>query len=353
MAQFINFGRGIDGTVPSSGTYAGTNLSCAGASGTTTINYSGSFTDGDLVLIHQSRGSGVGAWEINQITAANTVAIPLSYTYTDSGNSQAQIIEIKEYLGGDISGTLTGNAWDGNVGGIIPIMCSGTLTVSGSISLNALGMRGGTLSISNDSQQGEGDVGAGVTSQSANGGGGGGGSDPGFGGGGGGGHASTGSAGSGSGNGAAGAATGQSDLSFATLGNGGGKGGDSLGGNGGTGGGGLFVFANNFVVTGGITLTGSAGSGTDPGSPTARGGGGGGSGGFFMLKAGSATIGSSLITSLGGSGGAGVTGGGTGGAGSVGRIRLEVCSLSGATNPSASSSIGGFSYCNTIFGGVL
>jgi hypothetical protein len=48
-----------------------------------------------------------------------------------------------------------------------------------------------------------------------------------------------------------------------------------------------------------------------------------------------------LITATGGSGGT------SAGSGSVGRIRIEACSRTGTTNPLASESVGGFSYCGS------
>ena|SRR3990167_4016829 len=41
-----------------------------------------------------------------------------------------------------------------------------------------------------------------------------------------------------------------------------------------------------------------------------------------------------------------------GGAGSVGRIRIEACSRTGTTNPAASESIGGHSFCGSFVGAI-
>jgi len=113
MSQYINdslsgkpFGDGIDGNriISSNTTFAQTTRGCSGTVGTNTLNLASSgFSNGDLIWIHQSRGNGVGQWEINRITsgggtASLTLQRNLSYTYIDSGASQAQVILVRRYL---------------------------------------------------------------------------------------------------------------------------------------------------------------------------------------------------------------------------------------------------------------
>ena len=52
MSQFLGFGDGHDLTVPTSGVYAGTNMSCSGSSGSTTLTCGGAWIAGDIILIH-------------------------------------------------------------------------------------------------------------------------------------------------------------------------------------------------------------------------------------------------------------------------------------------------------------
>ena len=88
-------GNGSDGalTISSNTTFSANNESCSGTGGATTLTTSSTgFADGDLVLIHQSRGTGVGQWELSKVasgggTSTLTLDENLIYTYTDSGSS--------------------------------------------------------------------------------------------------------------------------------------------------------------------------------------------------------------------------------------------------------------------------
>ena len=63
------FGNGSDGTYTSGTIPTLTVRSCSGAISSSTITLtSAGFTDGDVVLIHQTRGTGAGQWEINRIS---------------------------------------------------------------------------------------------------------------------------------------------------------------------------------------------------------------------------------------------------------------------------------------------
>lgn len=373
MVQFLGWGGGGDGAVPASGTYGGTNSTCSGTAASTTLNKSSTFTVGDIVLIHQSRGTGVGQWELNQVAtdgggATLTLVNPLAYTYTDSGASQAQIIEVKEYTGGTISATLTASAWNENVGGILPLLVNGDLVVTGTIDMNALGYQGGNSELgglNSIAGQGDGTTAAPAASNSANGSGGGGGDQKvGNGvdaaGGGGAGHVNAGSAGEDGGEagvdkGLGGSGSiGSADLITAVFGGGGGAGGNqnnstdgwNSGGEGGAGGGFLLIFAKSVDLSGATIVrsngaNGSAQSGG--GSNGAGGSGGGGAGGSIFIKAITANIGTNKVECAAGTGN---TFARNGGDGSIGRIRVEACSITGSVaTGSYSSSAGGFDFC--------
>jgi hypothetical protein len=370
MGQWLGFGDGHDSAVPSSGTYSGTNQSCSGSSGSTTLTCGGTFTAGDIILIHQTRGTGVGNWELNQVVSDNGATLTLKYalsnTYTDSGDSQAQVIEVKEYAGGTISGTLTCNAWDGDKGGILPILCSGKLTISGTVHANAKGFRGGPVQTGTPKKtgyQGEGATGAYSTSASANGNGGGGGGTSGCGfdilGGGGGGGLGTGGTAGGSGQctaGAAGGTDGGATLADMVMGGGGGASGlgarDTATGVGGDGGGIIIIFARELAISGSVTSNG--GNGTNgAGSDNYYGGGGGGAGGSILVKTQTGTLGTNKITASNGSGAAGGGNGNAGGNGGNGRVRVESCSYTGSANdPTPSYSTGGHDFC-AVLGGMI
>ena len=369
--QFVGWGDGHDLVVPSSGTYGGTNVSCSGASGSRTLTCGGTFTVGDMIMIHQSRGTGVSQWEVNWVVSDNgatlTLLYPLSYTYTDSGNSQAQVIEVKEYSSGTISGTFVCNAWDQDKAGIIAFCVSGKLTITGTVNagngtytnkgyiqgtgqLDALGKRGWS---------GEGTTGVRVWKGNDDG------SDNGSGGAGGIERHDGGGGGAGGGNGAkgtnggqppvadpvaqGGAAAGNAALTNMVFGGGGGGGGRSdtnAGCQAGAGGGIIVIFARELVTSAGYIKSGGAAAGGGSGN---EGGGGGGAGGSILIKTITATIGTNRISAPGGAGNAGGGSGLAGGAGAAGRVRIESCSYTGSANsPTPSYSTGGHDFCGSV-----
>ena len=351
----LPFGDGIDGSYNSSTIPTMTYRSCSGSSGsrTLTLGFAG-FSNGDLILIHQTRGTGAGQWEINRVvsgggTTSLTLQTPLQYTYTDSGNSQAQAVKIPRYTNVTVpsGANWTVPDWNGDVGGIFVFAAKKTTIITGTVTANGKGYVGAVSSIYNNwNNYGEGTNGAASTSSpgsgAPNGSGGGGGKDavttfPG--GGGGGGHATAGtngSAGSGGGGGTGGVQVGSANLSNLLFGGGGGAGGAQndtswhTGGTGGKGGGIFITFSKNLTITGAISSAGLAGGNAS----TKAGGGGGGAGGAILMVCAVATLGTNRVTSAAGSGGAGNSGGGNGGAGSVGRIAIHYSvSYSGSTNP--------------------
>jgi hypothetical protein len=352
----LPFGDGIDGDYNSSSIPTMTYRSCSGSSGSTTLTLgSAGFSNGDLILIHQTRGTGAGQWEINKIvsgggTTSLTLQTALQYTYTDSGASQSQVVKIPRYNNVTCpSGTWTVPSWNGDTGGILVLAAKGTVTITGTINATGVGFQAGAQVSGADvgGQQGEGTSGGGGgTSSSANGNGGGGGGtgsglDGGAGGGGGGNGTSgqNGGAGQQPSGGAGGATAGSSDLTVAVFGGGGGSGsagrnGSNIGYAGGPGGGAIFIFAKTINITNSITINGTNGANATTNN---GGGGGGGSGGSFLIACNTATLNSSLVTAVGGTGGtAGTSNGGNrqGGNGGVGRIALHYSgSYSGSTNP--------------------
>ena len=348
--QEERFGDGSDGDyAPSTGTDAPIDSSCSGTAATTSLTATNvNFAANQIILIHQSRGTGVGQWELNVIQSytAGTITTKynLAYTYTDSGASQAQVLVFKQYSSVliDTGVTLTGKGWNGDVGGIPGWMCNGTTTITGSINGNALGFRNyGTQGGENNGGiQGEGTVGTGGMTNVANGNGGGGGEhSPGGGsctGGGGGGHGVVGSNSGDTGEiteGIGGEAAGAANLSTIVFGGQGGGGGRHTGtaGEGGYGGAIIAIFTEDIAITGTITSNannGSTATGNDAG------GGGGGAGGSVLIKCDTATLGTNLITVAAGTHGEGYAGGQPGGDGAVGRIHLSyLTSYTGTTTP--------------------
>lgn len=364
MAQYIGFGNGSDGAVTLSGTDAPIDSSCSGTAASTSLSATNaSFAAGQIILIHQSRGSAAGTWEINQIGSYSagtiTTSIPLANTYTDSGADQAQVLVLKQYTTVTVSGTFTAKAWDGNVGGILAFLANSTVTITGTVTASEKGYRGGAIAdTSGSSWQGEGTAGAGGQSTAANGNGGGGAFKRASGGSGG--HVSAGTIGNlgndGGTVGQPGGTAGSSDLSTMVFGGAGAGGGSSIGvsnrsGVGGNGGGIICIWGGTVEVTGAITCTGQNGAnviGSD-GS-----GGSPGAGGSVLINGMNVSVGSNIVTSLGSTVGGNKDGGGAVGAtpASDGRIVVNGCTVTGTTNPSATSQVGGQSYC-TVKHGIL
>ena len=178
------FGDGRDGTLTISAdtTQSVTNKSCSGTSGSSTLTLASSgFSNYDVVLIHQSRGTGVGQWQYAKVvsgggTTTLTLAKPLVYTFTDSGASQAQVFYVPQYGDVTVDSTKTWSApaWDGNVGGLLVFASRGTVTVTGTISSVGKGFLSAGTGYS-----GESPLGAGLSNFATPNGPGGGGNDPG------------------------------------------------------------------------------------------------------------------------------------------------------------------------------
>lgn len=352
------FGNGLDGNKTVSGTeQINTYKSCSGTSGNAYVTVGAgdeaSFSAGDLVAVHKSRGdttTNCGVWEFKRV--ASTVSGQVNFTsnlnnsYQDSGDDQSQIILVPRYDEFTCSGGNTINAtdWNENLGGLVIVVAKTSVTLAGTVETNDAGFRndGQVQGADTAGYQGEGTAGAGAVATTANGnaGGGGGraggaGSRPGGGGGGLGTAGSKANDGDGCVGGAGGAVDGNDYLTELCFGGEGGGGGSRYAGNtgnGGNGAGAIIIISKTITISGAVNsngANGSAASGTDAG------GGGGGSGGSIMLQGQDVTMGTDLISATGGSGGAGSSGGTAGGAAGDGRIAVYYKdSLSGSVGAS-------------------
>lgn len=360
------FGDGSDSslTISSNTTEAPIDSSAAGTSGAYSLTATNaSFAAGQIVLIHQTRGTGAGTWQRNTIASytAGTITLvnTLNFSYNSTSSNKAQVRVLKQHTSVTINSgiTYTAKAWDGTVGGILAFISNGTTDINGTITATGKGFLGGSAvlgavgTVGQAGKQGEGTSGARDTqSSAANGNGGGGGQrggDAGAGGGGGG-HsatASNGENGQASTGGTGGTQYGTTDLTTMVFGGGGGSGGGEsndnsgphLSGAGGNGGGIIFITAATIDVdnsTGAVVSSGNNG-GVSGVSDDGGGGGGGGGGGAILLKAQTATLNTTRVTAAAGSGAAEITPqAGAGGTGSTGRIHLDyLTSYTGTTTP--------------------
>lgn len=371
MPQYLGNGKGSDGAVTLSGTDAQVRTTFYGtAAGTTGTGSTGlTIANGSLAAIKQMRGTNVGKWELIQIssyvsgTGAFTFSTPLDYTYTHSGASLAQLIVLKQYSSISITGTFSIPDWNSSTGGWSVLMCNGPVRLTGGGTINGdyRGFYGGAGKNSSDTAfTGEGTAGTNVQQHTANGNGGGaasggGGSTSSGGGGGGNGTAGgTGGTKSGSLPGDGGNAVGNAALTESNMGGGGGgaargAGTSGTGGGGGKGGAEIFIFCDDFDGSDGYIYVrgGPGGNGTAADGS----GGGGGAGGSVFIKSRVRTLGTARIIATGGVGGAkGGTNATDGASGGDGRIRIESCSGTGTTSPTASEQLGGFNFCSVTHG---
>lgn len=332
------FGDGSGGalSITSDVTQSPTIATASATAGTKIINATGAFIAGQQILIHQTQGTGAGTFQRTKVISYSagviTVEDDVNFSYTSSATAKAQVMVLVQYSSVTIgpSGIWRPTAWNGNYGGILAFLCSGALTVSGSLSASGRGFRGGTGGTSTTTgTQGESYLGTGIGSNSANGGGGGGGDNLG-------------------GQGVGGGIYGTASLSSINLGSGGGGANDAsdvvTGGNGG---GALVFWASSMTVSGTVLADGS--NGTQNGNAS-----GAGSGGSIRANVQDAILGTGLVRASGGVGVVSTTterGNGAGGGhasvgqsatnsrsgdGGSGRIAVYyLTTYSGTTTPSA------------------
>lgn len=340
------FGSGTDGDlhITTNTTEAPTDSACTGTSGLKALTATNAgFAPGQLVWIHQTKGTGADNHEVNVISAYTagtiTLQLPMDHTYA----SGAQVRKIPQYASVTVdSGVMySPKAYDGTVGGALVFACNGrTLNNTGNISATGKGFRQGTgPTAHNTGVQGEGTLGTGSASTAANGNGGGGGtavadnSQPGAGGG----HATTGTTPSG---GAIGGTTaGNTTLTSINFGGAGGRAGASGGANAlaatGHGGGIIIIISRKVSNPNGSFILCDGVKGSDAATSN-QSGSGGGAGGSVLVITEDLAMGSNanLISAIGGIGGIHSDSNLDGAVGSVGRVAIAVCNISGNATPS-------------------
>lgn len=322
----------------------------SGSSGSVALTIgSAILSNGDVFLIHQTQGTGVGQWEINQVASGGgstsiTCSKSLQYTY----GTGAQVIKIPLYNNVTVNAH-SPSVWNGSIGGVEIICGRKTITVNGALT-NKGGYRGGAGVVYTTAYGYYGENWTGASGNSGNynaandGGGGGKSIDPNVSNGscgGGGGYSGSGGNGTkpGGGNaGLGGTSKGATDLATIYFGGGGGGGGGNNksanppGGNGGAGGGIVILISSSITLSAGVVVDGNTGGNGTLDVDGLSGGGGGGAGGAILMVCSSASLGSNLATSNYGGGGSG--NGAAGGNGSTGMIAVHHSSgISGTTSP--------------------
>lgn len=377
LGQKYAFGRGSTSLTLSTNPCAyGFAYGTSGSPSLVVGDKNGDFSNGDLVLVHETRDSATSSpnWEVNRIesgagTGTFTLKNPLARNYyCDTANRaarRAQVVRVPEYANVTLN-SFTGAAWRSTDyynnygwGGIVSFAVRGVLDLSGILNMNGAngwstgqdhntsngsdfamhgstlggGFRGGwNTTDGNTASRGEGCLNVNwVSEEKFNG------SSSGGGGASGGGNGGAGGANAGNGSDSSsaygGVVCGSEDLLSAFFGGGGGGGrgnnGNDTASSGGNGGGLVIIWARRIIwSSGGIQAIGGSSSGS---VWSAEGYGGGGAGGSILLNVETASLDSNKILAYGG--GPAVGGG-------AGRIRINYGnSLIGSwsTNPAAST----------------
>lgn len=127
---------------------------------------SNSLSKGDLIMIIQVQGADIattddanygavtdynttGNYELRTVfsVSGNTISLcqNLSKSYGQGGRARTQVIRVPRLTTLTVGSlaSITGLAWDGTIGGVVALETSGAISLSGSISANAIGFRGG------------------------------------------------------------------------------------------------------------------------------------------------------------------------------------------------------------------
>lgn len=135
-----NFGRGEGGNGTNTSSLLATYSVSAVSSDKKTFTCSGiSTVIGRLVMVHQlqkTAGANLnsGKFYLARIVSYNSSAKTMTLDFAcdvDPANYYVQIIPLKEFEDLTINGTVKGQAWSNGTGGILPIVCNGTLNLCG------------------------------------------------------------------------------------------------------------------------------------------------------------------------------------------------------------------------------
>jgi gliding motility-associated-like protein len=148
-----------------------TTLTVAASSLNTNARFTSTLTPGDLIMIIQMQGAFLKLWatpvwapdstygqvydyrscgnyefaEVKSIVSATQIEINCGLTHSYSSVGKTQIVRVPRYSSLNIAatGTLTTDAWNGTIGGILVAEVDGNTTINGVITTTGLGFRGG------------------------------------------------------------------------------------------------------------------------------------------------------------------------------------------------------------------
>lgn len=329
---------------------------CSGTSGTNTLTATNaSFVANQVIMVHQSQGTGTGTVQITKIQAYTAGTITTTDLLNFDYATGAQVRVLPQYTDVTIDASVTyfAKEWDGTTGGIIAFLCTGTTTVNGVISAQggdavspghlvnySAGYRAGSFTAGGAptvGKQGEGTTGPNDGVSTVNNGTGGGGGQAGAHAGAGGGHSAVG--GNGDTSALGGITSGSADLTTIDFGGGGGGGGSlnvtvgNAGEAGGGGGGIIFLSSVDFEMGASGLLNANGGNSHGGGAEYP---GGGGAGGAIRIRCQTSVLGTNQLTAIGGIGTTRASSGynPTSGAGGAGFVVVDYfTSFTGTTTP--------------------
>jgi gliding motility-associated-like protein len=154
-------------------------ITVAASSLNTNARFTSTLTPGDLIMIVQMQGALIklqpyNSWEVyvtdslyglvysyencgnyefaevNSVISATQIELKCGLQYSYSSAGKTQIVRVPRYTSLNVSntGTLTTDAWNGSIGGILAAEVDGNTTINGIVSANGLGFRGGATTAS-------------------------------------------------------------------------------------------------------------------------------------------------------------------------------------------------------------
>lgn len=131
-----------------------------------TLDSLGSIAANDIVLIIQMKGAtldaasnnssfgnitnynAAGRYEFARVvkTCGNDIYLDSALTYNYNVIAGVQVIRVPEYTNVTVTSDIYPRAWNGTKGGVVALVCTGTLTMNAAIRANGVGYRGGATS---------------------------------------------------------------------------------------------------------------------------------------------------------------------------------------------------------------
>ena len=160
-------------------TVGNTNINVAASSLNANARFTGTLAPGDLIMIIQMQGAFMNLstfaipwihdstygriWnyatcgnyefaEVKSVLNGTQIELTCGLQFSYSSSGKTQIVRVPRYSSLNVTntGTLTTDAWNGTIGGILAVEVDGNTTINGIVTANGLGFRGG-VAVGNNS----------------------------------------------------------------------------------------------------------------------------------------------------------------------------------------------------------